>query len=459
MQIDEIIRRVKAEAGKSSTLPPHEHPGAEVADRGPALEIRDRYHVRDFLAIDSAALVDTVYRCLLGRAPDPLAEAYRQKLATGRLTPVAFIGRIRFSAEGRRRGTRVDGLLPRLVFGSLKENLLIGYLCDLWVTFFRMPQIERDLTEHIRLLRAELLQKADRSEIIDKTDRADLDRKADRSEVSAYREAVRYAELYFHGVNEQLQTLLLALKNQLPDSAAAGPVATQVAALSAGAYDKLYLDFESLYRGTRQQVADALTAYADLLAPPGGSSAPSPVAIDLGCGRGEMVRYLGQLGYAAAGVDLNRVAVDSCLAEDLQAVHADALTYLDGVAPGSVPLITSMHLVEHLSHEDLFRLLQAALKALSPGGMLLLETPNPRNLLVGAGDFYRDFTHVKPLFPDTLRFLLDYFGYEDAGIFYFEEVPGQGRRLIPAGNIRFDDLDDYLRVSRDYAVVGYQRCG
>jgi O-antigen chain-terminating methyltransferase len=224
-------------------------------------------------------------------------------------------------------------------------------------------------------------------------------------------------------------------------------------------YDKLYLDFESLYRGTRQQVGDALTAYADLLAPPAGSARTPPGAIDLGCGRGEMVRYLGQLGYAATGVDLNRVAVDCCLAEGLRAVHADALSYLEQVAPGSVPVITSLHLVEHLSHEELFRLLQAALKALAPGGLLLLETPNPRLLLVGAGDFYRDFTHVKPLFPDTLRFLLDYFGYEGAGVFFFDDTGGQGRRLLPAGDIRFDDLGDYLRVSRDYAVAGYKRCG
>ena len=38
MQIDEIIRRVKAEAGKSSAAPPHEHPGGEAAERGPALD-------------------------------------------------------------------------------------------------------------------------------------------------------------------------------------------------------------------------------------------------------------------------------------------------------------------------------------------------------------------------------------------------------------------------------------
>ena len=184
-----------------------------------------------------------------------------------------------------------------------------------------------------------MLLKADRAELEMKADRAELDGKPTvpnwtgkptGAKSSAYREAVRYAELYFHGVNEQLQTLLLALKNQLPAAAAtAGPVATQVATLSAGGYDKLYLDFESLYRGTRQQVADALTAYADLLAPPGGSSAPPPDAIDLGCGRGEMVRYLGQLGYAATGVDLNRVAVESCLAEGLRAVPADALSYLE----------------------------------------------------------------------------------------------------------------------------------
>ena len=34
-----------------------------------------------------------------------------------------------------------------------------------------------------------------------------------------------------------------------------------------------------------------------------------------------------------------------------------------------------------------------------PGGCVLLETPNPHNVLMGACDFYNDPTHLSPLPP------------------------------------------------------------
>jgi hypothetical protein len=44
---------------------------------------------------------------------------------------------------------------------------------------------------------------------------------------------------------------------------------------------------------------------------------------------------------------------------------------------------------------------------LTPGGLLLFETPNPTNLTVGARDFYLDPTHCNPLHPETMRFLAE----------------------------------------------------
>jgi O-antigen chain-terminating methyltransferase len=485
MQIDDIIRRVKAEAGAVSPAAAARQPGELHARPAPGLELKSCYHVRELLAIDGDALVAAVYRCLLRREPDPAAAGYRQRLASGTLSPIGLIGRVRFSAEGRRAGVTVDGLVPRLVYSSLKKIPLFGYLLDVAVTVLRLPTVRRDLLTDLQLLRTELsllredlslkaerlelerkadrsdvLVKADRAELERKADRAELERKADRSEVLAYRDAVRYAELYFHRVNEQLQALLGELKDQLPAAFAQGkPAQELVLSLAAGEYDKLYLDFESLFRGSQQQVSEGLAVYADLLVPCGDSPGTPQRALDLGCGRGEMLHCLHRLGYAATGVDLNRLAVASCLDQGLQAVCADALSYLEEVEPGSLAVITSLHMIEHLSYPQLLRLLQAALPALAPGGMLLLETPNPRNLLVGAGDFYRDFTHVKPLFPDTLGFLLDYCGYAPATVYFFADAAGGGRRLVPAAEVRFDELSDYLQVSRDYAVAGYKRCG
>ncbi len=498
MHIDEITRWVKAEAAQG---PPAGDPAEPDASRWPrqaALDVRDRYHVCELLGLENDVLVTTAYRCLLHREPDPAAGDSLQKLADGELSPVAFLGGLRFSAEGRRVGVTVRGLVPRLIYRRLQDLPVIGYLVGLAVTLLRLPSIRRDIARELDALKAglaakadhaaldrkaghaDLDSKADRSEVLsgqqtlhqalvelrreheadravlaDKVDRTELEQKADRSELLAYQAAVRYAELYFHEVSREIRDLLHMLENQLPAAAASEPVNARLAALDAARYDKLYLNFEALYRGTPQAVSASLGAYAGLLEPLRETPAPCP-ALDLGCGRGEMLHCLQQLGFAATGVDLNQLAVRSCREEGLQAVHADVLNFLAEVAAGSVKVITCLHLAEHLSADQLFRLLAGIERALAPGGMLLLETPNPRNLLVGAGDFYRDFTHNRPLFPDTLRFLLDDFGYVDTGIFFFADDKDAGRRLVPAAEVRFDELNDYLKVSRDYAVVGFK---
>jgi O-antigen chain-terminating methyltransferase len=48
---------------------------------------------------------------------------------------------------------------------------------------------------------------------------------------------------------------------------------------------------------------------------------------------------------------------------------------------------------------------------LSPGGVLILETPNPETVRVGATTFYRDPTHRNPLMPEVLRFIVEHRGF------------------------------------------------
>jgi O-antigen chain-terminating methyltransferase len=85
--------------------------------------------------------------------------------------------------------------------------------------------------------------------------------------------------------------------------------------------------------------------------------------------------------------------------------------------------------------------------------VLILETPNPRNILVGSGDFYRDPTHNNPVFPDSLAFMARQRGFARGNIFWKESAA-----LIPAKESTFDTLTDYVNVGRDYAYIGYVPC-
>jgi len=91
----------------------------------------------------------------------------------------------------------------------------------------------------------------------------------------------------------------------------------------------------------------------------------------------------------------------------LDVVEEDALTYLRSLPGKSLNVVTSFHLVEHLSFEELIRLLDEMIRTLRSGGLLILETPNPENFMVGSYSFYADPTHRNPIPSPTLQFLLE----------------------------------------------------
>ncbi len=177
--------------------------------------------------------------------------------------------------------------------------------------------------------------------------------------------------------------------------------------------------------------------------------------LDLGCGRGEWIEILQEEGLIVRGVDNNRVLFEQCLERGMDVVDSDAIEYLQALPAASLGAITAFHLIEHLSFEAMVDLLDEAIRVLRPDGVVIFETPNIRNILVGAGDFYRDPSHHHPIFPDTLQFLAQERGLVNTNCYFIQETES-GSELISSEEKQFDTLEDYLEVSRDYAFVGYK---
>lgn len=226
-------------------------------------------------------------------------------------------------------------------------------------------------------------------------------------------------------------------------------------------YDELYEDLQDTFRGTRTKVMELLTTYLpDIEAAPG-----SGPVVDVGCGRGEWLEVLRDADIEAYGIDTNRAAVDRCLERGLDVRHEDALVHLRSLPEGSVRAVTSFHLVEHLSLDTLIGLIEAALLALRPGGILIMETPNPTNLVVGAANFYLDPTHIKPLHSEFLRFLVLQRGFVDAELRFLH--PEDVDRLAPEDLVDFpkdperarrvvDRINTLLTGPADYAVIAHK---
>ncbi len=167
-----------------------------------------------------------------------------------------------------------------------------------------------------------------------------------------------------------------------------------------------YLRFEAEQRGHPDAIRQRLVQYLHSLEPIV-CRHPGAAALDLGCGRGEWLALLKEQGWQAFGADNNSAMVDHCQQDGLENVTlGDALRALEAWDDGSLYLVSAFHLVEHLPFDVLLALVAEAYRVLAPGGVLLLETPNPENPSVGHYSFYFDPTHEKPLPPPLLHFVV-----------------------------------------------------
>jgi len=218
--------------------------------------------------------------------------------------------------------------------------------------------------------------------------------------------------------------------------------------------DSLYVFLEDNLRGSREEIKRRLNIYLPVIKKAGAGSKDSPI-LDIGCGRGEWLELLKDEGLYAAGLDLNGIMVKICKELELNAVQDEALSYLSRLSHDSMGAVTGFHLIEHYEFEFLIKLLEEILRVLKPGGLVILETPNPGNVLVGSCNFYLDPTHRKPLPGSLVKLILESRGFNKVKII----------NVNPYGDdikIKNDDFEtskrfnEYFYGPQDYAVVGYK---
>ncbi len=218
--------------------------------------------------------------------------------------------------------------------------------------------------------------------------------------------------------------------------------------------DALYVAFEDKFRGSREEIFDRLKVYLPLIEEAKLGTSDSAI-LDVGCGRGEWLELLREFGYTARGLDINRVMIEQCLNRGFEVIESDVISYLQSLEDSSLGAITGFHIIEHLPFETLMTLFAEAIRVIKPGGLIIFETPNARNILVSSGDFYRDPTHKTPIHPDTVAFLAESQGFIKSKSYFFEEIEGK-LHLISSSNVKFDDLNDYVKISRDMVLTAHK---
>jgi len=227
-----------------------------------------------------------------------------------------------------------------------------------------------------------------------------------------------------------------------------------------------YVGFEDQFRGSPEEIR---TRLADYLPCFDGASE----VLDIGCGRGEFLQLLGERGVKARGIDINHEMVEACRDKGLNVVEGDALEYLESLPEASLGGLFAAQVVEHLEPDRLIALLGVAFGKLRPGSRVVLETINPACWAAFFDSYIRDLTHVRPIHPETLKYLLQASGFQAPEIRYRSPYP-EFARLQPvaipeaarqpsgdwslldvaeAFNENVEKLNAKLFTHRDYAVV------
>lgn len=240
---------------------------------------------------------------------------------------------------------------------------------------------------------------------------------------------------------------------EAPTEDAQTPVAMTRLEEGSSSHESLYLALEDAFRGTPGEIGERLGIYPPLLAKAGMKAGVDSI-LDLGCGRGEWLLLLKKEGFRAAGCDTNEMMVEECLAMGLDVTSAGLIDFLNSQPAASASAVTAFHVVEHLPLETMIRALGAALRVLRPGGLIILETPNPQNMLVGTHNFYLDPTHRNPLPAPLLRFLLEERGFCMVELLNLHPYPESF--LIMENTETAKRFNEYFYGAQDYAVIGHK---
>jgi SAM-dependent methyltransferase len=480
ISVDEIMEKIRKEvARRRSHMSPPANPDLSKAVRGaehlapihlprlnphPRFETKDDgYHVNDFLRFHDRAFITNAYEGLLKRVPDSAGLSHNlDRLRRGTHSKIEILGRLRYSPEGKAKKVRVKGLLFHFGLAQAYKLPLLGYLARLGTAMIRLPIIVRNQTQFEQYVAATLQQHQEYVDSVVGSVENGFGRnaeriveleesKADRTEITLLGERLSA----FQGNLADLRSLVGDLESRLavedlPNqlelsgqdylSKAIELAETPIESMKSFRGSELYYYLFSHVFYESQNVARNQVKYIDYIDM---EKAKGRTILDVGCGRGEFQKILKDGGLRSIGIDINGLEVELLKEKGFDVYKADALEFLQTTTE-KFYCITAFQVIEHFEKDYLRKFLKSCYEKLDSNGLLILETINP-HCQIGFSSFYMDETHVRPLPPEMMVFILQWIGFKEVKLLYsnllLEEFKGK----------------DATRNYQNYAIIGVKK--
>jgi ubiquinone/menaquinone biosynthesis C-methylase UbiE len=182
-------------------------------------------------------------------------------------------------------------------------------------------------------------------------------------------------------------------------------------------------------------------------------SLPQGRLLDVGCGAGEWLLSMREMGWQVEGVDFDENAVRVARKKGLE-VHRGSVEQ-QSYPDQSFDAVTMHHVIEHVP--DPAGTLTECARLLKPGGKLVLFTPNGSSLSHGL--FKQNWRGLEPprhlhiFTPDSMHTLLHKVGFQQITI-----VPQIARSVIYESIFLWLGHINFTAARRDKAVSLLARC-
>ena len=190
--------------------------------------------------------------------------------------------------------------------------------------------------------------------------------------------------------------------------------------------DAQYIYFEDIFRGSESAIQNKQAIYVKHAEEAFGRVSKKGLFLDAGCGRGEFLELLKKAKVPAKGLEQNKSLEETLNKKGLDFGFTDVNVFLENSADDSLSGISALHFVEHQNTDYLRKFIELAHKKTAPGGIIILETVNP-NCSLALSHFYLDITHEKPYSPETIKFLVEAYGYNKVQLMLLSPCPEEFR--------------------------------